>query len=76
MLFHAAYCQGITNKSGTAPNPEPGGYGTDPDDRGIRFYFDWLRDNVGRWEYPRHVPVTAKESEVMIAIELDAAASR
>ena len=30
MLFHAAYLQGISNKSGTAPNPEPGGYGTEP----------------------------------------------
>jgi hypothetical protein len=58
MLFHAAYLQGISNKSGSAPNPEPGGYGTDHEDRGIRFFFDWLRDHVGRWEYPRHVPVT------------------
>jgi hypothetical protein len=63
MLFHAAYLQGISNKSGSAPNPEPGGYGTDQDDRGVRFFFDWLRDNMGRWEYPRHVPVTAKEAK-------------
>jgi hypothetical protein len=55
MLFHAAYMQGVSNKSGSAPNPEPGGYGTDQDDRGVRFFFDWLRQNVGRWEYPRHV---------------------
>ena len=55
MLFHAAYLQGISNKSGSAPNPEPGGYGLAQDDRGIRFFFDWLRDNVGRWEYPDHV---------------------
>jgi hypothetical protein len=34
-----------------------GGYGTGPDDRGIRFYFEWLRKNVGRWEYPNHVPI-------------------
>ncbi len=59
MLFHAAYLQGISNKSGTAPNPEPGGYGTGQDDRGMRFYFDWVRDNVGRWEYPDHVTVKA-----------------
>ncbi|WP_435011381.1 hypothetical protein P12x_002691 [Tundrisphaera lichenicola] len=57
MLFHAAYLQGISNKSGTAPNPEPGGNGIEQTDRGIRFYFDWVRDNAGRWEYPRHVPV-------------------
>ncbi|MFO0959459.1 MAG: hypothetical protein U0800_18835 [Isosphaeraceae bacterium] len=54
MLFHSAYVQGISNKSGSAPNPEPGGYGTGPNDRGVRFFFDWLRDNVGPWEFPRH----------------------
>jgi hypothetical protein len=57
MLFHAAYIQGISNKSGSAPHPEPGGYGTDQDDRGVRFFFDWLRDTMGRWEYPQHVAV-------------------
>jgi hypothetical protein len=61
MMFHSAYCQGITNKSGTAPHPEAGGYGTGPSDRGIRFYYDWVRDHVGRWEYPRHVPATKGE---------------
>jgi hypothetical protein len=54
MLFHCAYCMGVTNKSGTAPNPEMGGYGTGPDDRGMRFYFEWVRDNIGSYEYPRH----------------------
>lgn len=57
MMFHAAYIQGITNFSGTAPHPEMGGYGTGPSDRGVRFYYEWVRDHVGRWEYPRHVPV-------------------
>lgn len=57
MLFHAAYIQGITNRSNTAPNPERGGYGKSATDRGVRFYYDWLRDHVGRWEYPHHVPV-------------------
>lgn len=57
MLFHAAYIQGITNRSNTAPNPERGGYGTSATDRGVRFYYDWVRDNVGRWEYPQHVPM-------------------
>lgn len=56
-MFHAAFLQGITNFSGTAPHAEMGGYGTGPNDRGIRFYYEWVRDNVGRWEYPRHVPV-------------------
>lgn len=55
MLFHAAFIQGITNYSRTAPHAEMGGYGTGPNDRGVRFYYEWVRDNVGRWEYPRHV---------------------
>lgn len=58
MLFHAGFIQGITNYSGSAPHPEMGGYGTGSRDRGVRFYYEWVRDNVGRWEYPRHVPVT------------------
>lgn len=55
MLFHSGWCQGITNGSGTGPNPEMGGYGKSEDDRGIRFYYEWVRDNMGRYEYPRHV---------------------
>lgn len=55
-MFHSGYLQGITGYSGTAPHAEMGGYGTGPNDRGIRFYYEWVRDNVGRWEYPRHVP--------------------
>jgi hypothetical protein len=54
LLFHCGYCMGITNKSGTAPNPEMGGNGTGPDDRGMRFYFEWVRDNIGPYQYPRH----------------------
>lgn len=57
MLFHAGFIQGITNYSGSAPHAEMGGYGTGAKDRGVRFYYEWVRDNVGRWEYPRHVPV-------------------
>jgi len=57
MLFHAAFIQGITNMSGSAPHAEMGGYGTGVNDRGVRFYYEWVRDNVGRWEYPNHVPV-------------------
>lgn len=57
MLFHAGFIQGITNYSGSAPHPEMGGYGTSSRDRGVRFYYEWVRDNVGRWEYPRHVRV-------------------
>lgn len=59
MLFHAAFIQGITNYSGSAPHAEMGGYGAGANDRGVRFYYEWVRDNVGRWEYPRHVPVAA-----------------
>lgn len=56
MLFHSAFIHGITNMSGTAPHAEMGGYGTGANDRGVRFYYEWVRDNVGRWEYPKHVP--------------------
>ena len=55
MLFHAAFIQGISNRSGTAPHAEMGGYGTSPSDRGVRFYYEWVRDHIGRWEYPGHV---------------------
>jgi|GEM_PF-1584120 len=34
------------------------GYGTGVSDRGVGFYYEWVRDHVGRWEYPRHVPAT------------------
>jgi hypothetical protein len=61
MLFHTGFIQGITNMSGSAPHAEMGGYGTGANDRGIRFYYEWVRDNVGRWEYPRHVPVTKEK---------------
>jgi hypothetical protein len=54
ILFHSGYCQGITNKSGTAPHPEMGGYGTGPEDRGIRFYYEWVKKNLGPYQYPRH----------------------
>ena len=55
MLYHAAFIQGIGNFSGTAPHPELGGMGTSPSDRGVRFYYEWVRDHVGRWSYPVHV---------------------
>lgn len=55
LMFHAAYIQGIGNFSGTAPHPEMGGHGTSPSDRGVRFYFEWVRNNIGRWEFPNHV---------------------
>jgi hypothetical protein len=54
LLFHSAFTQGVTNKSGTAPHPEMGGNGTGPDDRGVRFYFEWVRDNIGPYQYPHH----------------------
>lgn len=40
MLFHAAFIQGITNYSGSAPHAEMGGYGTGSHDRGVRFYHE------------------------------------
>jgi sugar phosphate isomerase/epimerase len=59
MFFHAAYVQGIGNFSGTAPHPEMGGTGSTAGNRGVRFYFEWVRDHVGRWQYPKHVPYAA-----------------
>lgn len=55
LMFHAAFIQGVTGRSGTAPHAEMGGQGTSPSDRGVRFYYEWVRDNIGRWEYPNHV---------------------
>ena len=57
-MFHSGHVQGVTGYSGTGPHGEMGGYGTGPTDRGIKFYYEWVRDNVGRWEYPKHVPST------------------
>lgn len=54
-MFHAAFIQGIGNFSGTAPHPELGGQGTSPSDRGVRFYHEWVREHIGRWEYPKHL---------------------
>jgi hypothetical protein len=54
LLFHSGYCQGVTGKSGTGPHPEMGGNGTGPDDRGIRFYYAWVKDNIGPYKYPKH----------------------
>lgn len=54
-VLNTSYTQSIGGASGTGPHFEMGGDGTGPDDRGIRFYFEWVRDNVGRYEYPRHI---------------------
>lgn len=54
-FLHAAWITGVTGRTGGAPYAEMGGAGT-ADDPGVRFYYDWVRDNVGRWVYPRHVP--------------------
>lgn len=58
MLFHSGFVQGITNGSGTAPHPEMGGSGKSEDDRGVRFYYEWVRDHIGRYEYPQHIRPT------------------
>jgi hypothetical protein len=54
-FLHAAWITGVTGRTGGAPYAEMGGAGT-ADDPGVRFYYEWVRDHVGRWEYPRHVP--------------------
>ncbi len=55
MLFRSPYVEDVTGRQGTGPNFEMGGRGTGSDDRGYRPYLEWLRRNVGRWEYPAHV---------------------
>lgn len=69
LMLHAGYLQGIGNFSGTAPHPEMGGYGRGTSDRGVRFYYDWVRDNVGRWEYPRHIEVKPEDTVKSTAVE-------
>jgi hypothetical protein len=54
-VLNTSYAQSIGGADSTGPHFEMGGYGTGPDDRGIRFYFEWVRDFVGRWEYPDHI---------------------
>jgi len=73
MLLHAGYIQGIGNYSGTAPHPEMGGYGKGTSDRGVRFYYEWVRDNVGRWEYPRHIkaPIPSNDEELRSTREFE-----
>lgn len=55
MLFRSPYLEDVRGQGGTGPNLELGGYGKGAGDRGMRVYFEWVRDNAGRWEYPRHV---------------------
>ncbi len=63
MFFHSGYTQGVTGSDGAAPYGEMGGYGGSADDRGVRFYYEWVRDNVGRWKYPKHVRVPVKVAD-------------
>src|SRR5258706_4736102 len=60
IFLHAAFITGVTGRDGSAPHAEMGGYGKSAEDAGVRWYYEWVRDNVGRWEYPKHVPVKAK----------------
>jgi len=55
MLFRSPFVESVRGKLGTGPNFEMGGKGTSTGDRGVQPYYLWLRENVGRWEYPRHV---------------------
>lgn len=55
IFLHAAFITGVTGRDGSAPHAEMGGYGKSADDAGVRWYYEWVRDNVGRWEYPKHV---------------------
>ena len=59
IFLHAAFITGVGGRDGSAPHAEMGGYGKSAEDAGVRWYYEWVRNNVGRWEYPRHVPVAA-----------------
>jgi hypothetical protein len=59
IFLHAAFITGVTGRDGSAPHAEMGGHGRTPEDAGVRWYYEWVRDTVGRWEFPRHVPVAA-----------------
>jgi hypothetical protein len=52
-IFNSALTQGITGWNGPAPTSRWSA--TALGDRGILF-FEWVRDHVGRREYPSHVP--------------------
>jgi hypothetical protein len=47
LMFHSAFTQGITGKSGSGPHAEMGGMGRSEEDRGVRFWFEWVRAEVG-----------------------------
>ena len=55
MLFRSPFVESVRGALGTGPNFEMGGSGLSTGDRGIRPYYEWLLENVGRWEYPHHV---------------------
>ena len=76
LFFHAAYVQGIGNHSGTAPHPEIGGSGDTQGNRGVRFFYEWVRDHVGRWEYPKHVPVPRDDAAAKAATAAEPVATR
>lgn len=59
-LFRSPFVEDVTGAQGTGPNFEMGGMGTGESDRGIRPYYEWLRENVGRWEFPTHRRIAAK----------------
>jgi len=69
MFFHAAYVQGIGNYSGTAPHPEMGGVGDTAGNRGVRPYYEWVRDHVGRWRYPKH-EIVASDAKAAAATDV------
>lgn len=67
IFLHAAFITGVSGRDGSGPNAEMGGWGRSAEDAGVRWYYEWVRDNVGRWVYPKHVsarpPVAALRQE-------------
>lgn len=61
MLFRSPYVEDVRGQMGTGPNFEMGGYGTGDKDRGIRVYFEWIKQNVGSWQFPEHIRLSDAE---------------
>ncbi|MEM2342201.1 MAG: hypothetical protein QXI67_06195 [Candidatus Bathyarchaeia archaeon] len=51
----SAWNQAIGGFDGECPHFEIGGSGRSEKDRGVGWYFNWVRKNVGRYEYPNHI---------------------
>lgn len=51
----SAWNQAVGGFDGECPHFEIGGSGRSENDRGVGWYFNWVKKNVGRYEYPKHI---------------------